>query len=374
MKNYLKKGLRGLKTKPKIMISFTEGGENGGPYISHKRIMESSLKDKYEFIPLIIPKGRIGVFNISLLRKLRKDILKANPDIVHFTGLQLTGFHVALACKLVGIQNTILAIRGSSLEAINFPGWKKRIVNILEISTLKLSRVCYGVSEYVCSWERVQNHSNWCYGHIYNIPSDKKRDEVYSNSYFREEIDAKFDDILIVSTGRITREKGFEVLLNVIKNMNIPDDVKFVIAGEGEFFDTFKNEIEQNNLTDTVFLLGYRNDIDSILQSSDIFVLCTLHETLCNSIIEAGYFSLPTVATRVGGIPEIVEDGYNGFLVDKYNVQGTIDALQRLIKDKTKRENMGKNAKKIIDNKFSKEKIVQQIDDLYRRLLENGGR
>ena len=55
-------------------------------------------------------------------------------------------------------------------------------------------------------------------------------------------------------------------------------------------------------------------------------------------------------------------------------MQGTIDALQRLIKDKTKRENMGKNAKKIIDNKFSKEKIVQQIDDLYRRLLENGGR
>jgi hypothetical protein len=185
-----------MNSKPKIMISFTEGGENGGPYNSHKRIMESSLKEKYEFIPLIIPKGRIGLINIKLITKLRNDILKVQPDIVHFAGLQLTGFHLALACKLAGVKNTVLAIHGSSLEAVEFPHWKKQIVNILEIITLKLSNVCYGVSEYVCSWDRVKKYAKWCYGHIYNIPNAGKWDEDKTNTSFRKEIGVKHDDIV----------------------------------------------------------------------------------------------------------------------------------------------------------------------------------
>lgn len=62
----------------KIMISFREGGENGGPYNSHKRIMESQLNNKYDFVPLILPKGRLGMFNPKVTLSLIKQIKKIN--------------------------------------------------------------------------------------------------------------------------------------------------------------------------------------------------------------------------------------------------------------------------------------------------------
>ena len=358
-----------MNDKPKIMITFNEGGENGGPYNSHKRIMESSLKEKYEFIPLIIPKGHKGVFNLKLLIKLTKDILMVKPNIVHFAGLQLEGFYVILACKLAGVKNTVLAIHGSSLEAIDFPSWKKKIVNILEIITLKLCRICYGVSNYVCNWKRVKKYANWCYGHIYNIPNVRNNDMFFDKS-FREEMGVSQNDILIVSTGRITREKGFEVLLTVIKTMNIPENVKFVIAGDGDYLDTFKKEIKENKLAESVFLLGYRSDIDRILSESDIFVLCTFHETLCNSIIEACYHSLPVVATNTGGITEIVINNYNGFLLSKNDVDSVVSKLEQLIKDKELRTIMGKRGKKRVDTIFNIDVITKKIDKMYRSLLK----
>ena len=357
-----------MEGKPIVMITFREGGENGGPYVSHKRIMESSLRRDYTFVSLVIPRGRIGVLNIKLLIKLRNQIRETQPDIVHFTGLQLEGFHVALACKLAGIKNTVLAIHGSSLEAIEFSNWKRQRLNVLEILTLKMSRVCYGVSQYVCSWDRVKEYANWCYGCIYNMSSGNKT-VVNTEQSFRDEIGVSRDDILVVSTGRITREKGFDVLLEVITNFDMPQNVYFVIAGDGEYFPELERQIRHRNLTNSVFLLGYRSDIDRILSESDIFILCTLHETLCNSIIEAGYYSLPTVATAVGGIPEIVTNGVSGYLVQTGDVEGMISALSRLVTNESLRSTMGKNAKEIIDRKFSSERIVCQINDLYRSIL-----
>ena len=77
----------------KIMLTLREGGENGGPYNSHRRIMNSKLNKKYQFIPLIIPRGRLGILNIKLTRYIIGQIKKYKPDIIHFTGLELIGFH-----------------------------------------------------------------------------------------------------------------------------------------------------------------------------------------------------------------------------------------------------------------------------------------
>lgn len=353
--------------KPKIMITFTEGGENGGPFVSHKRIMESELNEKYDFIPLIIPKGRIGLFNIPLIFKLYKNIKYCNPDIVHFDGLQLKGFHVAIACKLAGMKNTVLAIHGSSLEAFGFPKWKKFILNIFEIITIKTSKVCYGVSEYVSNWERIKKHSKWCFGHIYNL-YEEKNDKSHSIS-FREEIGLSENDIVIVSTGRITREKGYDILLEVIKKTIINKKIKYVIAGEGDYLGTFRKEIKTYKLDKSVFFLGYRNDVSKILFESDIFIMCTLHETLCISILEACFNSLPVIATNIGGIPEIVENEKSGYLVQKNDIDSFVIALEKLVNDKEKRKEMGNSGKEIVENKFSRSKILAQIDDLYQAVL-----
>jgi len=131
------------------------------------------------------------------------------------------------------------------------------------------------------------------------------------------------------------------------------------------------SEVSEHRLNNTVYLLGYRSDIGEILSECDIFVLCSLHETLCNSIIEAGQQSLPTIATNVGGIKEIIQDGYNGYLVNPFESNDVIRLLKKLIKDKEHREQMGQNAKKIIRQKFDPDASFNKLKDLYEKTLHN---
>lgn len=354
--------------KPTIMVSFVEGGENGGPFVSHKRIIDSELSLKYKFIPLIMPKGRLGLFNLKVIIKLTRDILSVKPDIVHIAGLQLSGFHFAIACKLAGVKKVIIAVHGSSSEALQFSRIKKYILNILEGITLRIVQNSYGVSEYVANWSIIKKNSKRSFGCIYNLPPSDDRHNI-NNKSIREELNIDNDEIVIISTGRITQEKGFHILKDVIKKIDTKRKIRFVIVGDGKYLETMRSELIKEIDDKKVFLLGYRSDIDRILAGSDIFVICTLHETLCISLIEAAKNGLALVATNVGGIPEIIKDSYNGFLTEINDINSVMVALNLLIEDDKKRKEFGSNAKKVIDEKFSRECILEKIDNMYRSII-----
>lgn len=359
-----------IPNKKKVMISFREGGENGGPNNSHKRIVESKLNEKYDFIPLYIPKGHLGIFNVKVIKKMAADIKRNNPDIVHFTGLELVGWYGMLACKFAGVKNTLMVIRGSTEEAIAFNKniLKKYIIKFIEYLTLKNTAYVYGVSEYIGTWKKVKKYAkNYC-GHIYNLPLNEDKIETYNQS-FREELGIDKDDIVIASAGRITKEKGYEILKNVILNGDWDKNIHFVIVGDGNYLDEMKSEL--NNLRCNVHFTGFRNDVGKILKESDLFVLCTLHETLCNSVIEASQNGLPVVASKVGGIPEIIADGKSGFLVDPGDESGFIEKINILLNDIELRDRIGNEGTSVIERKFNYNSIINSIDDLYREILEN---
>lgn len=359
-----------MNNKPIVMISFRENGENGGPFVSHKRIMESRLSEKYQFVPLIVPKGHLGIFNLKVIKQLKNDILKTKPDIVHFSGLQLEGFHIALACKLAKVKNSIVAVHGSTSEAINFSKFKKFVIHVVESITLRITDTSYGISKYVSSWSLIKKNSKKHIGYIYNMPF-AENEKTYNKKNIREELNIGYDEIVIVSTGRITEEKGFKVLCQVIKSLQINEKVRFIIAGDGEYFHEMSKELEREIQLEKVFLLGYRSDIDVILSGSNIFVICSLHETLCISLLEAAQHGLALVATNVGGIPEIIVNNFNGFLTEINDVNSVKIALNELINDHSKMKQFGLNAKITINSKFSRESIIDQIDNLYRRVLNN---
>ncbi len=353
------------KIKAKVMISFQEKGKNGGPYVSHKRICEL-LADKYEFVPLIVPPGRLGVFNRKLQKNLRQQIQKADPDMIHIHGLQLVGFQLVRAAKREK-KPVVLAVRGFTAEAVYLAKWKKLIVRACEIYTLKKSDIVYCVSDYVRKQKFIIKNARDLYGTIYNMSyishSEGKRD-------VRKQLGFSDEDVVIVSTGRITQEKGFGDLCEVIIKGRFKNNVKFLIVGNGEYLDTFKKKIADNNLDKQVFFLGYQKDVERILKESDIFVLCTWHETLSNSILEAQKEGLPVVATNVGGIPEIIQNGKNGYLVEKRAEAQIIDRLKLLSENPQLRKEMGANGKQKIKEKFSEEKIEKQIEEVYAKLLE----
>lgn len=368
MKSKLKRNTE--RSKPRILITFRIGGENGGPYVSHKRIMESDLKEQYEFIPLMLPKPK-EILTVSGMKNVINEIKKIDPDILHFAGLQLEGFAVLLAAKIAGIKKTICSIHGSSMDAIGFSGLKRSILMRMENWTLKKASACYGVSRFVSEWPRVQKYASYNLGYVYNMRQNEQESKPEGKE-IRKEFGISEKEILIVSTGRIVKDKGYDVLTDAIiegKNWN---HVKFLIVGDGGYLDEMKKRVADSGLNESVLFSGYRNDVAQILEESDIFVLCTLHETLCNSVVEASYAELPVVATNTGGIPEIVEDGVTGFLTEPYDYKAVCSNLKKLVSDEQLRFEMGKNGRKQIDRKFSNEEITGKIDSFYKAVLRMG--
>lgn len=348
--------------KIKILIAMKIGGENGGPFISHKRIIESPLSDKYCFKPLMIPRTRILLNPIGMYR-LVKTIKKEKPDMVQIAGLQLEGFFSMLACRLAGVK-TVLAIHGSASEALSNTGVKKSINRMLEVYTVRKSTIAFGVSDYVSTWD-ICKYAKQYYGTIYNITDFDSKPQTS----IRDIMEFSKEDVVIVSTGRIVTEKGYDVLWDTIKRIGKCQHVKYVIAGEGAYKEEFERLVKEEGFEQQVFLIGYQSDIASVLNGADIFVICTKHETLCISLLEAANAKLPLVATNVGGIPEIIEDGENGYLVDNLDVDGFAQKLKMLIKNAELRVQLGESAYKKIGTKFSKESIINKLDKVYEYTL-----
>ena len=356
---------------PKVLITLREDGKNGGPYISHKNILNSSLSEKYELIPFYNPNAR-KMRNFKVFFKVVRDIKKIKPDLAHIAGLQIEGFLLSLACKLAGVK-TVVAVHGSATQAMGISKLQNSIFKILEKVTLLMSKASFGVSDYVSSWNICKNAKNY-YGTIYNIVN------IYENApskpYIREELGIAKSDIVVVSTGRITRDKGFDDLWEVIKQLKAYPNIKFVIAGEGDCREEWLTEIKKYGFENNVFLLGYRNDIDAILKESDIFIICTKHETLCISLLEAASNSLPLIASNVGGIPEIIEKGENGFLAEVGDIGGFKSAVLKLAGNKELRNQMGAKAKLKVDTVFNENDIVAKLDNIYKCVIggKNGKR
>ncbi len=353
-----------LDNRPKVLLTFRIGCENSGPYTSHTRIMQSRLCEKYNFEPLMLPNPR-KLRRPNMFFKTVRYIKKAKPAFVHLTGLQMEGFLVMLACRIAGVK-TVVAARGSSTEAIGFGRFAQFIFRTIEKFTVKNATAVYGVSNYVSSWD-VFKKAKFYYGTIYNMVKSGciEREKLH----IRESLGIHKDDIVITSTGRINKDKGFDTLCETVKQLKDIPNIKFIIAGTGNYKDQWFEEVKQAGMENRVFFLGYTNNVDVLLEESDIFIICTKHETLCNALLEAAAHSLPMVASNVGGIPEIIDDGKNGFLVPVGNVEEFKNAIITLINDFELRVNMGKEAKNKIDSNFSENAITAKLDELYNYVL-----
>jgi glycosyltransferase involved in cell wall biosynthesis len=171
--------------------------------------------------------------------------------------------------------------------------------------------------------------------------------------------------ILMVS--RLTEGKGFDVLFNAIERLDATE-FTLLIAGDGPLESYLESQIEERGLEETVYLLGYRDDIPSVMASSDMLVLPSFREGTPLVIIEAMASGLPVVATNVAGIPEQVESGTNGFLVEPGDSKSLATAIERLLTSSELRESWGTAGQRRAD-RFSIERMLSDYESMYRELV-----
>jgi glycosyltransferase involved in cell wall biosynthesis len=145
-------------------------------------------------------------------------------------------------------------------------------------------------------------------------------------------------------------------------------DARFVILGEGELRGHLEKQIHEHHLEKHVLLPGFRTDVLGCIKGFDLFVMSSVTEGLGTSLLDAMACSRPIVATRAGGIPEIVEDGVNGLLVPPRDHPALATAIVRALKDGDLRRRMGEAGFARVRERFTVERMVEKTVDVYRRI------
>jgi glycosyltransferase involved in cell wall biosynthesis len=144
-------------------------------------------------------------------------------------------------------------------------------------------------------------------------------------------------------------------------------DAHLIIVGDGPLREALQEQAKSLGCEEKVEFLGMRDDIPALLDRASIAVMSSLREGLSLSIIEAMASGLPVVASRTGGTPEVVEDGVTGMLVSPGNPQELAEALSVLMSDSEKAHAMGLAGRKKYEVKFTKKKMISELEALYER-------
>ncbi len=145
-------------------------------------------------------------------------------------------------------------------------------------------------------------------------------------------------------------------------------DTRFVILGEGELRDHLEKQIHEHHLEKHVLLPGFRTDVLGCMKGFDLFAMSSVTEGLGTSLLDAMACARPIVATRAGGIPEIVEDEVNGLLVPIRDHHALAAAIVRALKDPALRHRMGEAGLARANERFTVERMVSETAAVYARV------
>lgn len=208
---------------------------------------------------------------------------------------------------------------------------------------------------------------------VYNGVDTDKVDSVARDSLTRVKYGLADASHVVTTVANIREVKGLDTLIRTadIVRRSFPS-VVFVIVGwpnERLYFDELKQLTRDLRLEDNVRFLGPVENVFSLLKVSDVFCLLSRSEGFSNALLEAMACELPCVATRVGGNPEAITDGEDGFLVPSENPVAAAHQVAKLLRKPGYAKGIGRNARKTVGSKFTVKTMIEQLTTLYDNLL-----
>jgi glycosyltransferase involved in cell wall biosynthesis len=205
---------------------------------------------------------------------------------------------------------------------------------------------------------------------IVTIPNGIKLPDLKTDhtAELRKDLGIRSRDIFLLSVGRLTHQKAHSVLIQAMSTIiaQHPETI-LCIAGDGPLRQQLSDEIGASGLDDHVKLLGERDDIAQLMAAADIFILPSRSEGLPIAILEAMGAGRAVIATRTGGIDDVLEDGSNGLLVPADDPVELARAISRFIDDPAARSKMGEAARQSVIERHTLDRMCDQ----YLNLMKN---
>jgi len=187
---------------------------------------------------------------------------------------------------------------------------------------------------------------------------------------FRSELGLGPDIRLVGILGRIVPIKNHRLFLESAARIVEQDStVRFVIVGDGILKSEMEGYAQDLHISQQVIFTGWRRDLPRIYADLDVLVVSSNNEGTPVSAIEAMASGCPVVATRVGGLPDIIKDGETGYLVPARQSQPLAGAIVRVIENAQAAEQMGRSGRLSVKEKFSLDRLVSDTEALYEKLL-----
>lgn len=311
----------------------------------------------------LVPIASRTEMDLTAAWRLARVITRLEPDVIHAHdphGVAMASLALSLgsgsspgrAPALVVARRVDFHLKGNS-----FSRWKHRQVDcfIAASDAIRAMLVADGVPES----KVVTVHEGIDVEHVLAAPPVNVHETFFLPHHAP----------VVGNVGALVPHKGQRHLIEAahLVVQQLPD-VRFVILGEGELREHLERLVHEHHLEKHVLLPGFRVDVLGCIKGFDLFVMSSVTEGLGTSLLDAMACSKAIVATRAGGIPEVVDDGVTGILVEPRDHHGLAAAIVRLIKDEQSRQRMAAAGFERVSAGFTVERMVAETANVYARV------
>lgn len=307
--------------------------------------------------------------DLAALRALTRLFRARQYDIVH-THTSKAGFLGRLAARRAGVPILVHTSHGNVFHGY-FGAWPTNFFVAMERRAAHWTDALVELtprSVDECLERRVGDRTQY---HVIPSGIDVARFECARErrAETRRSLGATDDRLLVGVVGRLEPIKGMEYFIRAaVAFGQRHDDVRFCVAGQGSQLEALRALAAP--LGDRVRFLGYREDVPEVMAALDVLVVPSINEGMGRVILEAGAAGVPVIASRVGGIVDVVRDGETGILVEPKNPAAIAEALESLHAHPIRRMAMSSNALCFVGPQFSLDAMVHHIEALYERLIK----
>jgi len=296
----------------------------------------------------------------AFLWKLRSLLRDLNPDVVH-TWLYAPCFWGRFAAITAGVPGIVASTRTGSV----YSRWYESLIDrVLSRRTAVRIVNSEGVRESLVQRVGIRPKETRV---IYNGVDAERLAPSANRAALRSRFGWPDGAPVLLSVGRLVREKNYPMLLRVIASLRESRPaLRAAIAGWGAAEQSLQDLRAKLCLTNCVEFLGRREDVADLMAAADIFVMPSLSEGFSNALLEAMWIGLPVVATRVNGAVEIIRNGENGMLVDIGDERAFTAAVADLLADQPRRDRLGRQASTDVRRRFSIDRMVAEHIESYR--------